>query len=79
MLNLKLELKNIRTRINTDYDPVETASLCLNIYHNFSKFYDSAHDEIMRLIAMDRGEEFYFEKEQALHIIDFLIDQHECF
>lgn len=69
-------LKDVKNRINTDYDPVETASLCMNIYHNFcSEFSDSAHDEIMRLIAMDMGEEFYFEKEEALQIIDFLIHQ----
>lgn len=62
--------------VEINYAPNEVASQCMKIYHHFcSKFSGRSHDEIMRLIARDIGDEFDLGKDETLKILEFLIDQ----
>lgn len=79
MFDLKIELRKVKFFVETNYDPDEVASKCMQIYNHFSfEFSEISHDEIMRLIAMDMGEEFDLGKDETLKVLEFLIDQTWC-
>ena len=76
MFDLKVELRKVKSFVETNYDPDEVASKCMQIYNQFSfEFSEISHDEIMRLIAMDMGDEFDLGKDETLKVLEFLIDQ----
>lgn len=76
MFDKKLELIKVKSFVEINYVPDEVASQCMKIYHHFcSEFSGISHDEIMRLIAMDMGAEFDLGKDEALKILEFLIDK----
>ena len=76
MLDKKLELIRVKNFVEINYAPDEVASQCMKIYHHFcSELSGRSHDEIMRLIAMDMGDEFDLGKDETLKILEFLIDQ----
>ena len=76
MFNKKLELMKVKNFVEINYAPDEVASQCMKIYHHFcSELSGRYHDEIMRLIAMDMGDEFDLGKDETLKILEFLINQ----
>ena len=76
MLDKKLELIKVKNFVEINYAPDEVASQCMKIYNQFSsELSEIFHDEIMRLIAMDMGDEFDLGKDETLKILEFLIDQ----
>ena len=76
MFDLKLELRKVKSFVEINYDPDEVASQCMKIYNHFSSdFSGRFHDEIMRLIAMDMGEEKKKKKNETLKVLEFLINQ----
>ncbi|MHA3116066.1 hypothetical protein E0H86_09930 [Acinetobacter sp. ANC 4635] len=76
MCNLELELRKVKNFVEINYDADEVASQCMRIYNHFSsEFSGRSHNEIMRLIAMDMGEEFDLGKDETLKVLEFLIDQ----
>lgn len=76
MFDLKVELRKVKSFVETNYDPDEVASKCMQIYNQFSfEFCEISDNEIMRLIAMDMGDEFDLGKDETLKVLEFLIDQ----
>ena len=76
MFDLKVELRKVKSLVEINYVPDDVASQCMKIYNQFSsELSEIFHDEIMRLIAMDMGEEFDLGKDETLKILEFLIDQ----
>lgn len=76
MFDKKLELIKVKNFVEINYVSDDVASQCMKICHHFcSEFSGRSHVEIMRLIAMDMGDEFDLGKDETLKVLEFLIDQ----
>lgn len=74
MFDLKDELLKVKSLVEAHYDADAVSAQCMKIYSRFSsELSGESHDEIMRLIAMDMGEEFDLGKDETVKVLECLI------